>query len=92
MTLVDDIASSQASPYLSPDSLAGIRTPAPENECVDKNFSASSLHISALKSVTWERVKTANSSDEDMHKLTELIETGFSDSRHELPKSLQEYF
>ncbi|CAE1174081.1 unnamed protein product [Acanthosepion pharaonis] len=51
-----------------------------------------SLNALNLKSVTWDRVSTATASDEDMLVLTELIESGMPEFRHEMPNSIREYF
>ena len=51
-----------------------------------------SLNTLNLKSVTWNRIRTATASDEDMLTLTELIESGMPDFRHEIPKAIREYF
>ena len=48
-----------------------------------------SLH---LKSVTWDRVRTATASDEDMHSLVGLGESGLPAFRRELPGPLRDYF
>ncbi|XP_060605955.1 uncharacterized protein LOC132758355 [Ruditapes philippinarum] len=62
---------------------------------VDTCISASavcSLDSLALKAVTWDRVRTATSSDDNMHELLNLIECGVPESRKEFPAHLREYF
>ena len=54
--------------------------------------SVSSLDSLHLKSVTWDRVRTATASDEDMHCLVGLVESGLPAFRHELPGPLRDYF
>ncbi|CAE1245843.1 unnamed protein product [Acanthosepion pharaonis] len=60
-------------------------------ECVIA-AATTSLNALNLKSVTWDRVRTATASDEDMLVLTELIEFGMPEFRHEMPNSIREYF
>ncbi len=47
--------------------------------------------ISSLQCVTWDMVRIATNSDNDMVKLVEVIESGMPEFRHELPQSLQAY-
>ena len=42
--------------------------------------------------VTWERVKLATTSNRDKTQLIDIIESGFPNFRHELPRALQEYY
>ena len=66
MPLNDDVASIQSSPCLFPDSLEGIRSPAPTTESVDdKSFSAFMLQSTLIRAVTWDRVRHATSSEEN---------------------------
>ena len=46
----------------------------------------------SLRSVTWERVRTAIASDDDMQALVTIIEAGMPESKNELPEQLREYF
>ena len=53
-----------------------------------------STATSALKTVaiTWDRVRLATTSDQDMAALLHTIVRGFPQFRHELPTTLQEYY
>ena len=48
--------------------------------------------LSDLKSVTWESVREATTSDESMCRLIDLIEYGFPQTRHDVPDSLRDFF
>ncbi len=100
MTLIDDVAT------ISPDTtavtkpppsnfLASIRIRIPDvvnvEECTIVSATAS-LDSLPMKSVTWERVQTATASDDNMHTLVDLIESGIPAFRHELPTPLREYY
>ena len=95
--LPDDVAAVSEPPSLlhCPTLMSGLRVKAPPDDSIEPGviYSATcaleSLH---LKSVTWDRVRTATSSDENMQVLLETIEAGMPDLRHELPPSLREYF
>ena len=98
--LPDDVASTSdsASPLpivLECSFLAGIRcTEPPSASCstsIDAQLTSSAISTLTTMAVTWERVKLATTSDKDMVQLVSTIETGFPDSRHELPQPLQEY-
>ncbi|XP_013389514.1 uncharacterized protein K02A2.6-like [Lingula anatina] len=52
----------------------------------------SSLASITLKSVTWDRVRTATTSDADMAMLVDLITSGLPESRQEFPMKLHEYY
>lgn len=60
-------------------------------ECVIA-ATTTSLNALNLKSVSWDRVRTATASDEDMLVLTELIESGMPEFHHEMPNSIRKYF
>ena len=47
--------------------------------------------MNSLQSFTWDTVRVATYSDDNMRKLVDIIETGMPDKRHELPISIQEY-
>ena len=53
---------------------------------------ASSITNLGLQSVTWDSVRIATNSDEDMIKLAEIVENGMPEFRHDLPTSLREYY
>ena len=48
--------------------------------------------IGGIKSVTWNDIRVATSSDDSMAKLVNLIEDGFPDSKADLPTELRPYF
>ena len=50
------------------------------------------LDMLNIQSVTWDRVRTATCSDDNMRNLVDLVESGMPEYRHELPESLREYF
>ena len=96
LLLTDDIASIHTplstithSPYL----LHGLRMTPSTHTCFDDPGCISAIgSLNSLKSVTWERVRTATSSDENMHVLLQLIESGLPEYRHEMPEALREYY
>ena len=47
--------------------------------------------LTAAQPITWDQLRTATSSDEDMMTLIETIEEGFPEQRHSLPQFLKEY-
>lgn len=98
MTLPDDIAAiNPANRRSNPSTsiLAGLRTAPPSEDSIEEDvISAASSSINSLnvKSVTWERVRTATTSDSCMRKLVDIIESGFPETCNELPNSLREYY
>jgi hypothetical protein len=58
-----------------------------EETCIEDSVEA----LETLQSVTWNRVREATSSDQDMLTLSSFIENGMPDFRHELPPQLREY-
>ena len=95
--LSDDIASI----YSSLDSIthssslmSGLRTFS-TNPLLEDTMDVSiiaSLDMLNIQSVTWDRVRTATCSDDNMRNLVDLVESGMPEYRHELPESLREYF
>ncbi|XP_063436853.1 uncharacterized protein K02A2.6-like [Mytilus trossulus] len=62
---------------------------------IDNNVfisAVSSLDSLAVKSVNWDRVRTATAIDDNMNELINLIESGTPEFRHEFPLQLREYF
>ena len=53
---------------------------------------ASSITNFSIHTITWDTVRVATNSDDQMIKLVEIIENGMPEFRHELPSSLREYF
>ena len=85
MPLNNDVASLQSSPRLFPPRF---RAYLPE----ETSLSAFILHSAPIQSVTWNRVRNATASDEDMFLLSSSIDHGFPDNRLDFPPSLREYF
>ena len=86
MHLTDDVS------HIRHSFLAGIRcTDVPEDLIQDPIQLVAASSLTSLPSITWDKVRTSTSSDENMIKLIDIIESGMPDSRHELPDSLQEY-
>ena len=96
LILPDDIAAIDTTPaffaYSGP-LLTGLRTPATHINAIEESVmsnSVNALQSLNLKSVTWDRVRTATASD--MQSLVDAIESGIPQYRHELPEALREYF
>ncbi|XP_063960192.1 uncharacterized protein LOC135155220 [Lytechinus pictus] len=96
--LPDDIATISLTPAMFLHSIplmAGLRTMAPQEDTVgictlsSAMCALESLH---LKSVTWDRVRTATTSDDNMQALLNAVEAGMPEFRYELPSPLREYF
>ena len=103
LVLPDDIAAATAVmaalPQLNAPGrsfLAGIRhSEPPPSTCtttIDDQLASSASSALRTMAVTWERVKLATTSNGDMTRLIDIIESGFPKSRHELPTTLQEYY
>ncbi len=99
LSLPDDIAATYEATSMPPITtvkyylLTGIRCVEP-TQCTlnDNNLSIyAATSLAALQSVTWEKVQLATNIDKDMIHLLAIIESGFPDSRHELPPKLQSY-
>ncbi|XP_041484011.1 uncharacterized protein K02A2.6-like [Lytechinus variegatus] len=79
----------------SPSLMGGLRTSDPITDSVEVCTLSSamcalgSIH---LKSVTWDRVRSATASDDNMQTLLELVESGLPEHRHAFPHPLREYF
>ncbi|CAL4068131.1 unnamed protein product, partial [Meganyctiphanes norvegica] len=50
------------------------------------------FHSSPITSTTWDLVRVATASDETLHKLSDIIETGFPDSCADLPQQLKMFY
>ena len=75
--------------------MTGLRMQEDQEDSIDECVIAgvvSSLNALNLRSVTWDRVRTATASDTDMLALTDIIESGIPEHRHQLPESLRDYF
>ena len=92
MHLGDDISSAAHQTDARHTFLDGIRNTETHHAEVDSTaIMTATSSLSALQSVTWERVRTATASDENMNQLIDIVESGMPDSRDELPPALQEY-
>ena len=73
--------------------LAILRVDLPDSFSVDGMLLASaSAGIGSLGTVTWLRVRTATQNDNDLVQLRGMIESGFPESRDQLPENLQPYW
>ena len=73
--------------------LAILRVDLPDSFSVDGMVLASaSAGIGSLGAVTWPRVRTATQNDNDLVQLRGMIESGFPESRNQLPENLQPYW
>ena len=73
--------------------LAILRVDLPDSFSVDGMVLASaSAGIGSLGAVTWPRVRTATQNDNDLVQLRGMIESGFPESRDQLPENLQPYW
>ena len=76
--------------------LSGIPTSDSESDVTDMETSiiisaVSSLDSLAVKSVTWDRVRTATASDNSTNEPINSIVSGIPEFRHEFPPQLREY-
>ena len=55
-------------------------------------YSPAVSSVSTLQSVTWDKVRTATSNDDNMLRLVKVIEAGIPDSCNALPLPLREYY
>ena len=89
--LRDDVACSWNPQAIRHDFLAGIRVDQGDPNPATKPGMVAISSLAALKCVTWDHVREATASDEDMHLLLTLIEEGLPQSRHEFPSTLWPY-
>ena len=93
LKLTDDIAPVLAHPSEPPGLphafLAGIRTHAPVTP--DVCYQSATKPTELIRSVTWDDVRLATSSDPAMCKLLEFIQEGFPERPHDLPQELRPY-
>ena len=83
--LVDDITQRPV-PFLN--TIRSIDTPSLLEESVIAHTEAC---LADIQSITWARVKLATTSDEAMRALVEMIESGFPDSKKDVPPQISEY-
>ena len=92
LILPDDVATSDMPTMLPHDFLAMIRTHH-HNDAESCYQSTDSTHTSELiKSVTWDDIRLATSSDQLMSLLVQTIEDGFPENRSELHPDIRQYY
>ena len=57
----------------------------------DISYVSATTALASLQSITWDEVRVATTSDNDMQKLVGIIESGMPDNREDLPPTLQVY-
>ena len=57
----------------------------------ENNLTWCAAGLESLRSVTWDRVREATSSDVDMHTLEEMATDGIPDSKIEMPETIRDY-
>ena len=77
--------------HVATDTISRYPTDHPHKMTLIDDIASFDSH-SPLTAVDWNRVRLETSSDNDLHMLTEIIESGFPTSQHDLPKPIQEYF
>ena len=98
LDLSDDIATMEMEPVSflhSPTLMGGLRTRDPYMDTLEVctlSTAVCALDSLHLKSVTWDRVRTATASDDNMQALLGIVESGMPEYRHEPPQPLREYF
>ncbi|CAB3996762.1 Hypothetical predicted protein [Paramuricea clavata] len=102
LLLPDDVASTREStnpPDMDPyrhSFLTGIRcadlASATTSSSINDELTSSASSALNAVAVTWDNVKLATTSDSAMRMLASIIESGFPDLCHELPRELHEYF
>ena len=91
LNLPDDAApvtTDGETPHLPHDFLMAIRDQ-PDNNAI---LSDDDHSIGGIKSVTWNDIRTATSSDTSMTQLLDLIENGFPDAKDNMPIELRAYY
>ena len=60
--------------------------------CLESEVIASATsHLKGTRTVTWDRVRVATTSDENFTRLVSLVENGIPESRLEVPPKLREF-
>jgi len=72
-----------------PDDVATVIIPAQDGAVL--STAVTTLYSPEVRSVTWERLRTANASDQDTHNLHELIENDKPTTRSEMLEHLQDF-
>ena len=57
----------------------------------EDNLTWCTAGLESLRSVTWDRVREATSSDVNMHTLEEMATDGIPDSKNEMPETIRDY-
>ena len=94
MNLPDDNAAvaNQPPPNTHTDILSLLRRAETENEENEEdNLAWCAAGLESLRSVTWDRVREATSSDGDMHILEEMAVDGIPDFKTEMPEMIREF-
>ena len=63
-----------------------------DNALESTMYSSAVSSVSTLQCVTWDKVRTATSSDDNVLQLVKVIEAGIPGSRNALPLPLHEYY
>jgi len=98
MVLPDDLFAMASHPARQNDSpsplLEAVMRPAPPDSLtgdVELHSAICSLSSARLQSITWDRVRTATSSDPNMTTLLELVECGSWPAKDDLPHAVAEF-
>jgi len=95
MNLPDDNATiaTHLQPSTHTDVLSLLRQTEPEydDDVEEDNLAWCAAGLESLRSVTWDRVREATSSDGDMHILEEMTMNGIPDSKIEMPETIRDY-
>ena len=74
------------------DVLSLLRRIKPDDDYVEvDNLTWCAAGLASLRSVIWDRVREATSSDVDMHTLEEMATDGILDSKIEMPETIRDY-
>lgn len=91
MDLPDDAAAMIC--HLSPSTHADIRQTRPGDDDIESgDMTWCAARHEALQLVTWDRVREATCSDDDMRMLEEMAVDGFPESRSEMPAPIHSYY
>ena len=62
-----------------------------DDDYFEDNLTWCAAGLQSLRSVTWDRVREATSSDVDMHTLEEMATDGIPDSKTEMPETIRHF-
>lgn len=94
LLLPDDVAT-VASGLFAPTRSNSVNAddhPHSDAEEVVVSTAISALNALSVRSVTWDRVRTATATEPDMCTLVDLVENGLPEFRHEMPEALIDFF